>query len=377
MSAITVNGDLIHYEVLGRGRPVILVHGLLGSWRYWVPTMQQLQLKYRVYALDLYGFGDSAKNPNKYSLEHQLALLEDFMQQLGLPKAALIGHGIGAIVATEFARRYPDRVPRMLVVSAPLFDPGDLERRTPAARKVLARTPQPAPAPAEAQPQEPVAVVTPSPIPEVMATSPTAPTVMSPSAAMRAALIEAARARKTATAPVSTPVPAPVEEAKALATAVADMTLKREDVVDVPTRNPLQMVLNNTTLDALLAKCFRRSEPSFEKLSVDVAKTDQRAPNGLISTFDSGSMLDTFQLLQMPVVIIHGTEDPIMPLPNEDVWNYITKDKENSVLPIPLPSVRHFPMLEDERFFRIVNEFLETPDISRIEVKERWRRRTR
>jgi hypothetical protein len=34
-------------------------------------------------------------------------------------------------------------------------------------------------------------------------------------------------------------------------------------------------------------------------------------------------------------------------------------------------------MLEDERFFRIVNDFLELPDISKIEVKERWRRRTR
>jgi hypothetical protein len=66
-----------------------------------------------------------------------------------------------------------------------------------------------------------------------------------------------------------------------------------------------------------------------------------------------------------------------MPTPDEDVWNYVTKDRENLVLPIPLPGVRHFPMLEDERFFRIVNDFLELPDISKIEVKERWRRRTR
>ena len=41
MSAITIGGDLIHYEVLGRGRPVLLVHGWIGSWRYWVPAMQQ------------------------------------------------------------------------------------------------------------------------------------------------------------------------------------------------------------------------------------------------------------------------------------------------------------------------------------------------
>ncbi len=372
MSAITINGDLIHYEVLGRGRPVILVHGLLGSWRYWVPTMQHLQLKYRVYALDLYGFGDSAKNPTKYTLEHQIALVEDFMQQLGLPKVVLIGHSVGAIVVTEFARRYPDRVPRLLVVSAPLFDPGDLEHRTPAARKALARPPQPAP-----EVKAPVTVSETSPEPAALITSPNAPTIMSPSAAMRAALIEAARARKSAAAPVTTPptpAPAPPEAKPPM---MEDMTLKREDIIEAPKQNPLQTLLNGTSLDALLGKSFRRSEPSFEKLSVDVAKTDQRAPNGVVSTFDSGSMLDTFQLLQMPVVIMHGTDDPVLPPPNEDVWTYITKDKDASVLAIPLPGARHFPMLEDDRFQRIVTEFLEVPDISKIEVKERWRRRTR
>src|SRR5215470_554890 len=105
MSAITAGGNLIHYEVLGRGRPVILLHGWLGSWRYWIPTMQLLQTKYRVYALDLYGFGDSAKDPAHYGIEKQVALLDDFMRQLGIPKAAVIGHGLGALIAAEFTRR--------------------------------------------------------------------------------------------------------------------------------------------------------------------------------------------------------------------------------------------------------------------------------
>lgn len=39
MSAISVAGDLVHYEVLGRGRQVVLIHGWVGSWRYWIPTM--------------------------------------------------------------------------------------------------------------------------------------------------------------------------------------------------------------------------------------------------------------------------------------------------------------------------------------------------
>jgi len=111
MSAITIENDLVHYEVLGRGRPVIFIHGWLGSWRYWVPTMQQLSMKYRTYALDLWGFGDSGKENTKYGLKDQVKLLYDFMDKLGIGKAALVGHSLGAGIALRFAAQYPDRAP--------------------------------------------------------------------------------------------------------------------------------------------------------------------------------------------------------------------------------------------------------------------------
>ena len=82
--------------MLGRGRPCDF-----GAWLDRLVALldsdacQVLQTKYRVYALDLYGFGDSAKNPKQYALEQQIALLDDFMHQFGIPKAAMIGHGSG------------------------------------------------------------------------------------------------------------------------------------------------------------------------------------------------------------------------------------------------------------------------------------------
>ncbi|MGQ9908584.1 MAG: alpha/beta hydrolase [Candidatus Flexifilum sp.] len=333
MSALTINGELVHYEVLGRGRPVILLHTWLGSWRYWTPTMQQLQATYRLYALDLFGFGDSAKNPVHYSLEHQIALLEDFMAQMALPKAAFIGHGLGALLAAEFARRHPDRVARLLAVSAPLFDTHDLDRRVPVARRVLANRPA---------------------IPAGAFDS-NAPTIASPSAAMRAALLEAARARSggLTTAPRADAPPDPE-----------------------PTFNPLRDLLSAPP-DALLNRCFRRGEVNYDKLAIDVNKLDARALPGSVSSFDAGYMLDTFRLLTLPIVVMQGLEDPLIPAPPEDVWNYLTVDKENLLLPIQLPGVRHYPMLEDERFLAIASDFLEQADISRINVKERWRRRTR
>ena len=342
MSAITAGGDLVHYEVLGRGRPVVLIHGWVGSWRYWIPTMQLLQNNYRAYALDLYGFGDSAKDPKRYSLEHQIALLDDFMQQLGIPKAAMIGHGLGALIIAEFARRYNDRVPRMLLVDPPLFDPGDLERRVPAGRRVLQSRPT---------------------IPEPETNDPNAPTVMSASAAMRAALIEAARARSGGLPP----------ELEQLAARSASDPLHGMG----QNHNPLATLMDGNTPDVLLARCFRRSEPNYEKLSVDIAKVDPGVLHKSVETFDSGRMLDTLRLLTVPILVVHGNQDPLIPQPSEEILNYITLDKENLLLPILLPNVRHFPMLEDDRFPRLATEFLEAPDISRLEMKERWRRRTR
>ncbi len=120
MSAIIVDDDVVHYEVLGRGRPVIFVHGWLGSWRYWIPTMQTLSSDYRTYALDLWGFGDSGKRSERYHLDAQAELLRGFMDRLAILKAAFVGHGLGGAVVAHFARRFPELADRAMAVGVPL-----------------------------------------------------------------------------------------------------------------------------------------------------------------------------------------------------------------------------------------------------------------
>ena len=120
MSAIILDEGLVHYEVLGRGRPLVFLHGWLGSWRYWMPTMDNLSDRFRTYAFDMWGFGDSDRNPQRYSLEAYVAQLDLFMEELGVMKASLVGHAMGAAVALLFAERYPDRVDRIMAVSTPL-----------------------------------------------------------------------------------------------------------------------------------------------------------------------------------------------------------------------------------------------------------------
>jgi 3-oxoadipate enol-lactonase len=120
MSVVLINGSRLHYESFGRGQPIVFVHGWLGSWRYWVPVMQDLSVEYRTYALDLWGFGDSAKELEQYAVETYVEMLVAFMDELGIWKAPLVGHTLGAAVVAELAARYPDRVSRVLAVGLPL-----------------------------------------------------------------------------------------------------------------------------------------------------------------------------------------------------------------------------------------------------------------
>jgi pimeloyl-ACP methyl ester carboxylesterase len=120
LSAILLDSSIVHYEVLGRGRPVIFLHGWVGSWRYWISAMQITSTSYRAYALDLWGFGDTTHNTLNYSLDQQANLLDRFLNEMGIGKIALVGHGLGALVGMTFATRFPQSVDRMMAVSCPL-----------------------------------------------------------------------------------------------------------------------------------------------------------------------------------------------------------------------------------------------------------------
>ncbi len=119
MSAILLEGGIVHYEVIGRGRPIIFLHGWVGSWRYWAPAMQTASTGFRAYALDMWGFGDTARDPMCYGIDKQVALLDRFLQELGMAKVAIVGHGLGALVGLLFTLRYPTVVDRIMAVGAP------------------------------------------------------------------------------------------------------------------------------------------------------------------------------------------------------------------------------------------------------------------
>ena len=163
MSAIMLDGSIVHYEALGRGRPIVFLHGWVGSWRYWIAAMQVASTSYRAYALDLFGFGDTAKEAHKYSLEQQAGLLDRFLNEMGIGKIAIVGHGLGALVGLQFIKQFPRTVDRIMAVNCPQSNEGINARlRTASSTELVewlsTRTPESTTALSDASKADPLAV---------------------------------------------------------------------------------------------------------------------------------------------------------------------------------------------------------------------------
>lgn len=99
----------IQYTVQGSGRPLILIHGFgasIGHWRQNIPVLAAGG--YRVFALDLLGFGASAKPPIDYTLELWEELLADFWQELVREPAIFVGNSIGALLSLMVVANHPE-----------------------------------------------------------------------------------------------------------------------------------------------------------------------------------------------------------------------------------------------------------------------------
>lgn len=120
MSSLITNQGSVHYEVFGRGRPVILLHGWLESWGLWQETMDFLGDSYRTYAIDFWGFGESDKKRESFTVPDFVLLVNDFMEQLGIKHAPLVGHSMGGTVSLSVAINHPQRVSKVVVIGSPI-----------------------------------------------------------------------------------------------------------------------------------------------------------------------------------------------------------------------------------------------------------------
>ncbi|MBI3638090.1 MAG: alpha/beta fold hydrolase [Candidatus Rokubacteria bacterium] len=113
------DGLTLHYLKEGRGPAVVLLHGLGGFAASWRWNMGALAAGATVYALDLPGFGLSAKPARApYDLTYFARAVHGFLTTLGIARASLVGHSLGGTIAMTYALTYPARVDRLALIGA-------------------------------------------------------------------------------------------------------------------------------------------------------------------------------------------------------------------------------------------------------------------
>ncbi len=113
---VSVAGLPVRYEVAGEGDPVVLVHGLSGSTRWWARNVPDLTEHYRVYLVNLPGFGALRRSGPRFVLAEATSWLLAWMEAVGLRSAHLVGHSMGGYLSLRLAARRPEAVGRLVLV---------------------------------------------------------------------------------------------------------------------------------------------------------------------------------------------------------------------------------------------------------------------
>ena len=117
-SFTTLEGTELAYTDTGLGKPMLFLHGLSFDLRMWLPAIAYLDRHYRCISVDLPGHGNSGDRSN-YDLEEIATEIHELVEHLVLQHLVIVGHAIGAVLATIYASRYP--VDLVVNIDQPLY----------------------------------------------------------------------------------------------------------------------------------------------------------------------------------------------------------------------------------------------------------------
>jgi pimeloyl-ACP methyl ester carboxylesterase len=111
-----IDGGEVFYAVAGEGTPVLLLHGFGGEIWMWERQVAALSKQCRLYIPDLLGYGYSDRPKGDYTPSFFVDTIRQFMDQIGVSRASLIGNSMGAGIAWAFALTYPTRVDKLILI---------------------------------------------------------------------------------------------------------------------------------------------------------------------------------------------------------------------------------------------------------------------
>ena len=115
---VTIDRRRVNVIELGSGPPVVFIHGLSGSWQNWLEQLPVFARDHRVITFDLPGFGASQMPREKITIRGYGHFVDALLDELGVSSAAVVGNSMGGFIGIELAIRFPERVERLVLVSA-------------------------------------------------------------------------------------------------------------------------------------------------------------------------------------------------------------------------------------------------------------------
>lgn len=119
---IEVEGTRVRFRDEGEGPPVVLIHGFASSLETWDLVAPVLAKKHRVISLDLKGFGWTDRPDGDYSPWAEAKIVRALMDRRGIERAAIVAHSWGSSVALALALGAPERVTRIALYDAWVFE---------------------------------------------------------------------------------------------------------------------------------------------------------------------------------------------------------------------------------------------------------------
>lgn len=114
-----VNGIKLYYEVYGKGKPIVLLHGAFYTIEMnWAQLIPELSKTRKVIAIEMQGHGHSPYSDRKLDLVTLASDVEEIMNYLKIDSADVAGYSMGGSIAYQFAIQYPKRLKKLVIISS-------------------------------------------------------------------------------------------------------------------------------------------------------------------------------------------------------------------------------------------------------------------
>ncbi|MEA5618297.1 alpha/beta hydrolase [Cronbergia sp. UHCC 0137] len=108
---------LLFWREVGKGTPVVFLHGAWNDSSEWVSVMESLAEYCHCFAIDLLGFGESENPKIHHSVDLQVECLADFLKALKLEKVYLVGHSLGGWIGASYSLKYPEQISGLVLLA--------------------------------------------------------------------------------------------------------------------------------------------------------------------------------------------------------------------------------------------------------------------